>query len=121
MGNIGSCHVAANQDGVGVVRADGRMEHCPTSSGANDLEITRAGATRYSQQQRPNGKLKKGKDHLLFLFFAFVPVVSLSFWQKALALSISLKELLDSGELLDLNPQEPGRIFIINLLQYSVG
>src|SRR5438128_5494393 len=97
------------------------MEHCPTSSGANDLEITRAGATRYSQQQRPNGKLKKGKDHLLFLFFAFVPVVSLSFWQKALALSISLKELLDSGELLDLNPQEPGRIFIINLLQYSVG
>src|SRR5437016_12698277 len=97
------------------------MEHCPTSSGANDLEITRAGATRYSQQQRPNGKLKKGKDHLLFLFFVFVPFVSHSYWQKARALSISLKEMLDSGVLLDLITQVPVRISIINLLQYSVG
>jgi len=67
------------------------MEHSPTTAGPNDLEVTWAGVTGVSHQQRGNGKSKKKKDHL-FLFFAFVPVVSLSFWQKVLALSISLKD-----------------------------
>jgi hypothetical protein len=91
MGDIGPGHVGANQNGVGVVGADGWMEHRPTTSGANNLEITWAGVAQVSQQQCGDGKSTKEKDHL-FLFFAFVPVVSLSFWQKALALSISLKE-----------------------------
>jgi hypothetical protein len=62
------------------------MEHCPTTTGANDLEITWTGVATVSQHQRGYGKLKKEKDHL-FLFFAFVTIVSLSFWQKVLALS----------------------------------
>ena len=90
MGDIRPGHVAANQDDVGVVRTDGWMEHCPATAGPNDLEITWAGVTSVSHQQRSNSKSKKKKDHL-FLFFTFVLVVSLSFWQKVLALSISLK------------------------------
>jgi hypothetical protein len=66
------------------------MEHCPTTTGANDLEITWTGVATVSHQQRYHGKSKEKKDHL-FLFFAFVTIVSLSFWQKVLALSTSLK------------------------------
>jgi hypothetical protein len=90
MGDIGPGHVAANQNSVGVVRTNGWMEHCPATSWANDLEITWAGVTSATQQQHSNRNSKKKKDHL-FLFFTFVPIVSLSFWQKLLALSIPLK------------------------------
>ena len=90
MGNIGPRHVAANQYGVGVVRADCWMEHRPATTGTNDPEITRARVTTISQQDCSNSKSKKEQDHL-FLFFAFVTIVSLSFWQKVFALSILLK------------------------------
>ena len=62
------------------------MEHGPTTTGANDLEITWTGVAAVSHHQRGHGKSKEEKDHL-FLFFAFVTIVSLSFWQKVLALS----------------------------------
>jgi len=66
------------------------MEHRPATTGTNDPEITRARVTTMSQQDCSNGKSKKEQDHL-FLFFAFVTIVSLSFWQKVFALSILLK------------------------------
>src|SRR2546430_12477136 len=64
MGNIGSRHVAANQYGVGVVRADCWMEHRPATTGTNDPEITRARVTTISQQDCSNSKSKKEQDHL---------------------------------------------------------
>jgi hypothetical protein len=67
------------------------MEHRPASAGTNDPKITRARVTTISQQNCSNGKSKKEQDHL-FLFFAFVTIVSLSFWQKVFALSILLQE-----------------------------
>jgi hypothetical protein len=66
------------------------MEHGPATTGANDLEITWTGIATVSQHQGGRSKSKEEKDHL-FLFFAFVTVVSLSFWQKVPALSTSLK------------------------------
>ena len=90
MGDIGPRHVAANQYGVGVVRTNRRVEHRSAAAGANDPEITRARVATISQQDCSNGKSKKEQDHL-FLFFAFVTIASLSFWQKVFALSILLK------------------------------
>jgi len=66
------------------------MEHCPATTGANNLEITWTGVAIVSQHQRGYGKSKEEKDHL-FLFFTFVTIVSLSFWQKVPSLSTSLK------------------------------
>jgi hypothetical protein len=65
------------------------MEHCPTAAGANDPKLTRTGVATLSQHKCGYSKSKKEKDHLL-LFFTFVTIVSLSFWQKVLALSIPL-------------------------------
>jgi hypothetical protein len=66
------------------------MEHCPTTTGSNDLEITWSRVATVSHYQRGHDKSKEEKDHL-FLFFTFVTIVSLSFWQKVPALSTSLK------------------------------
>ncbi|PYU69211.1 MAG: hypothetical protein DMG49_13945 [Acidobacteria bacterium] len=66
------------------------MEHGPTTAGANDLKITRTRVATFSQHKRGYCKSKEEKDHL-FLSFVFVIIVSLSFWQKLLALSIPLK------------------------------
>jgi hypothetical protein len=66
------------------------MEHGPATTGANDLEITWTGVATVSQHQGGHSKSKEEKDHL-FLSFAFVTIVSLSFWQKVPALSTSLK------------------------------
>jgi hypothetical protein len=50
------------------------MEHCPATTGANDLEITGTGVATVGQHQRGGyGKSKEEKDHL-FLFFAFVAI-----------------------------------------------
>jgi hypothetical protein len=70
------------------------MEHRPTTTRANDLEIAWTGVTAAAGQRKggEQGEPKKKKDHL-FLSFTFVIIVSLSFWQKVPLLSIS-KELL---------------------------
>ena len=93
---------------------DGWMEHGPTAAGANNLEVARAGVATIQQHKRTDSESEEQKDHL-FLSFTFVPIVSLSFWQKAIALSMPFKKLLH------LESQEPGGIFIINLLEYPVG
>jgi hypothetical protein len=64
------------------------MEHCPTTTGANDFKITWTGVATVSHHERGHGK---SKEQNLFLFFAFVTNASLSFWQKVLALSTSPK------------------------------
>src|SRR5437879_3805868 len=79
-----------NIKGIGIRRTAGLMEYRPSSPGPDDFEVTWAGVTTVSQQHPRNGKLKKEKDHL-FLYLAFVPIVSLSFWQKVVALSIPLR------------------------------
>jgi len=66
------------------------MERCPTTAWANDPKITGTRVATVSQEQRGHDKAKEEKDHL-FLSFTFVIIVSVSFWQKLLALSIPLK------------------------------
>jgi hypothetical protein len=66
------------------------MEHGPATTRANDLEIARTGVAAAGQHKCGYGKSKKEKDHL-FLFFTFVTIVSLSFWQKVSALSIPME------------------------------
>jgi len=66
------------------------MERCPTTARANDPKITGTRVATVSQEQHGYGKAKEEKDHL-FLSFTFVIIVSISFWQKLLALSIPLK------------------------------
>jgi len=51
------------------------MEHCPTASRADNLEITGTGVATVGQHKRSYGESKKEKDHLFlsftFHFFAF--------------------------------------------------
>src|ERR1700722_5141979 len=86
MGDVGSGHVAADQNGTGGVRAYGGMEHGPPPAWANDLEVPGTRAARVCQDEHGQSNSKEEKDHL-FLFFAFDTIVSLSFWQKVRALS----------------------------------
>jgi hypothetical protein len=66
------------------------MEHCATPPGPNDPKITGSGVATVEQQEGGYGKSQQEKDHLL-LSFAFVTIVSLSFWQKLLSLSIPVR------------------------------
>jgi len=67
------------------------MKHGPATPGANDPKITGTGVVTAGQEKRSYGKSKQKKDHL-FLSFTFVTIVSLSFWQKAPALSIPFEQ-----------------------------
>src|SRR6202521_1126803 len=90
------------------------MEHCPATTGANDLEITWTRVATISQHQRGYGKSKEEKDHL-FLFFCF-RYHCFAFFLAESSAFVNLPE-----ELLDLDPQELGRILIIDFFEYSVG
>jgi hypothetical protein len=61
------------------------MKHCPTTPRADDPEITGARIAT-TCQHKDYGESKGEKDHLL-LFFTFVSISSLSFWQKPPSLS----------------------------------
>jgi len=52
MGDIGPGHVAADQDGVGVVWTYRWMEHGPTPAWPNDFEIARTGVASVCQDQQ---------------------------------------------------------------------
>ena len=115
MGDIGPGHVATHQDGIWVVRTDSWMEHCPATTGANNLEITWTGVATVGQHQRGgHDKSKEEKDHL-FLFFAFV-TICFPFFLAESSVFVNLSEAL-----LDLHLQELGCILIVDFLEYSVG
>jgi hypothetical protein len=67
------------------------VEHGPAPARANDFEIAGTGLAPACQYQGGYRKSKQKKDHL-FLFFTFVTIASLSFWQKLHILSIPLKD-----------------------------
>jgi hypothetical protein len=68
MRDIGTGHVAGNQNGVRIVRADGWIEHGPAASGADYLEIAWTYCESSTYEKQEEKKVTGDVSHLILSF-----------------------------------------------------
>src|SRR4051812_48322309 len=63
--DVGTGHVAGDEDGIGVVRAYGGVKHRPAAARANDLEVSRTLSEGRSKKKDDNYRGKEVAFHQL--------------------------------------------------------
>ena len=68
MGDVGACHITRHEHGVGIMRADCGIEHCPASARTDNLEVPRSNREGHSQKQNEKNRVTADPCHLILSF-----------------------------------------------------
>ena len=75
MCDVGARHIASYQHSVDIVRADGGMEHRPSTAGTNDTKIAGSSGDNIAQAGEDEGseQQRNSAPHLFFAFHILYP------------------------------------------------
>ena len=62
MREVSACHIASDQYGVDIVRADGGMEHRSAATGTDDTKITRPCGENITHANESDDSTKPGES-----------------------------------------------------------